>query len=148
MMGSLLTKSNYHPNRNHAASSSFSSRGGCGTSGTTRYPERRLAGVARPTANGISTLTGLPSSWDAGRNVAWKTPVEGRGHSSPVVWGKLVFLTTDIEGEEIEGADAVKHKLGGEAFVHPDSVGANKKHTLKVLCFDAGTGKQLWDRVA
>ena len=101
-----------------------------------------------PTANGISELTNLPASWDAQHNIAWKTPVEGRGHSSPVVWGKRIFLTTDIAGDVIEGAAAVKHKLGNETFVHPDATGADRKHTLKVFCFDTETGKQLWERVA
>src|SRR5258707_14913021 len=84
-----------------------------------------------PAGNGISELTKLPSSWDAERNIAWKTPVEGRGHSSPVVWGKRLFLTTDIVGDKID-ATAVKHTVRKEAFVHPDSVGADRLHTLKV----------------
>src|SRR5258708_5821363 len=101
-----------------------------------------------PAGNGISELTKLPSSWDAERNIAWKPPVEGRGHSSPVVWGKRLFLPTDIIGDKMEASNAVKHTLNKEAFVHPDSVGADYKHTLKVLCFDTETGKQLWERVA
>jgi outer membrane protein assembly factor BamB len=44
-----------------------------------------------PTANGISPLKNVPSSWSADRNVAWKTPLEGRGLSSPVVWGDRIF---------------------------------------------------------
>ncbi len=101
-----------------------------------------------PTSNGISTLKNLPSSWKHDRNVAWKMAVPGRGHSSPVVWGNRIFLTTDIEGDVLAGAAPVKHKLEGQAFRHPDSVGGNRKHTLKVLCFDAGSGKQLWERLA
>lgn len=101
-----------------------------------------------PTANGISTLTNLPSSWSGDRNVAWKTPVEGRGHSSPVVWGDRIFLTTDIEGEEVKGAVPPRHLAHGEPFRHPDSTGLNHKHILKVMSFDAKTGKQIWERTA
>jgi outer membrane protein assembly factor BamB len=101
-----------------------------------------------PTANGVSTLKDIPSSWDAERNVAWKTPLEGRGHSSPVVWGDRLFLTADIEGERVEGAVAPKHILRGEPFRQPDSTGMNHKHILKVMCFDTKSGKRLWDRVA
>jgi outer membrane protein assembly factor BamB len=101
-----------------------------------------------PTADGISTLKNLPGSWSADRNVAWKTPVEGRGHSSPVVWGGRIFLTTDIAGEAVEGAVPPKHRIRGEAFRHPDSTGMNTKHTLKVMSFDAQSGKQLWERTA
>jgi outer membrane protein assembly factor BamB len=101
-----------------------------------------------PTANGISTLKNVPSSWSADRNIAWKTPLEGRGLSSPVVWGDRIFLTADIEGEAVEGATPPKHRLRGEPFRHPDSTGMNHKHILKVMSYDAKTGKQLWEHTA
>lgn len=101
-----------------------------------------------PTANGVSTLKGIPISWSHEQNVAWKTAVPGRGHSSPVVWGNRLFLTTDIEGEVIPGAGPPKHHMGGQPFRHPDSVSGNRKHTLKVMCFDTGSGKVLWERTA
>jgi outer membrane protein assembly factor BamB len=100
-----------------------------------------------PAGNGISTLKDIPVSWAADRNIAWKTALAGRGHSSPVVWGNRVFLTADIEGEPVT-AEAPKHHIRGGPFRHPDSTGTNKKHTLKVLCFDAANGKQLWERTA
>jgi outer membrane protein assembly factor BamB len=101
-----------------------------------------------PNANGISTLTTLPTSWSADRNIAWKAPLEGRGHSSPVVSNGRVFLTADIEGEPVEGAVPPKHRIRGEAFRHPDSTGMNKKHILKVMSFDANSGKKLWEQTA
>jgi outer membrane protein assembly factor BamB len=111
-------------------------------------PSDAWPGWRGPSGSGLSPLKGLPASWDAERNVMWKANVEGRGHSSPVVWGKRLFITTDIEGEVLPGAGAVKHKIGKDDFVHPDATGADKKHTLKVLCFDTETGKQLWERTA
>lgn len=90
----------------------------------------------------------LPSAWSAEKNIAWKAEIPGAGHSQPVVWGSRIFLTTDIEGEVIEGAVAPKHKLRNVDFLHPDSVGVNRRHTLHVLCYDAGSGKLLWDQVA
>ena len=101
-----------------------------------------------PTADGLSLAKGFPTSWSTSTNIAWKVPVEGRGHSSPVVWGDRLFVTTDIEGEPIPDAGAVKHVLEGQPFVHPDATGANRKHTLKLLCYDTREGKLLWDRVA
>jgi outer membrane protein assembly factor BamB len=100
-----------------------------------------------PTANGISTLKDVPATWSAERNVAWKTPVEGRGLSSPVVWGDRIFLTTDVEGEAVEGVPP-KHRIRGEPFRHPDSTGMNHKHILKLMSFDTKSGKQLWERTA
>jgi outer membrane protein assembly factor BamB len=101
-----------------------------------------------PTSDGISPLKNVPSSWTAERNVAWKTPLEGRGLSSPVVWGDRIFLTADIEGEALEGATPPKHRIRGAPFRHPDSTGMNRKHILKVMSFDTKSGKQLWERTA
>jgi outer membrane protein assembly factor BamB len=103
-----------------------------------------------PDGQGVSTETGLPSEWTATKNVKWKTTIAGRGHSSPIVWGKKIFLTTALDGEVIPGrTPGVTHKLlDGTDFVHPDAVGADLKHTFKVICVDRDTGKILWERVA
>jgi outer membrane protein assembly factor BamB len=101
-----------------------------------------------PEGTGLSDETDVPIEWDAGKNIKWRTAIPGQGHSSPIVWGNKVFLTTDVEGEIVDGAKAVEHNLGGQVFVHPDSVGANRKHIFKLLCIDRATGKILWDRTA
>ena len=52
---------------------------------------------------------GLPDTWSETENVVWKTPVPGKGWSSPIVWGDKVFVTTAVrevpegeQGEEIK----------------------------------------------
>jgi outer membrane protein assembly factor BamB len=70
-----------------------------------------------PTGQGHSTETGLPAEWSEARNVLWKVPVHGRGWSSPVVSGGLVWLTTSIEERE------------------PAS--------LRALAYDAATGREV-----
>lgn len=98
--------------------------------------------------NGVSTEKNLPTEWSATKNIKWKTPITGRGHSSPIIWGKKIFLTTAIEGAIVPGAKAPKHVIQGEEFFHPDSVGADRRHTFKVLCLDRDTGKLLWEQTA
>src|SRR6266540_2562740 len=98
--------------------------------------------------SGVSDATSLPLEWSSEKNVVWKTPVPGRGHSSPVVWGNRIFLTTEIEGEVVPGAKAVNHLMEGKEFKHPDSVGADRKHALKVLCLDRDTGRPVWEKTA
>ena len=45
----------------------------------------------------------LPATWSPTENVVWKTPIDGLGWSSPVVWDDLIFLTTVVsEGDEEE----------------------------------------------
>ncbi|HKG62118.1 MAG TPA: PQQ-binding-like beta-propeller repeat protein [Pyrinomonadaceae bacterium] len=102
-----------------------------------------------PDGSGISNEKNLPSEWSPTKNIKWKTEIDGRSHSSPIVWGNRVFLTTAIEGAVVPGAKAVKHTLeGGKEFLHPDSVGADKKHTFKVICIDRDSGKIVWQSTA
>jgi outer membrane protein assembly factor BamB len=65
-----------------------------------------------------------------------------------VVWGDRVFLTTAIDGEVIAGAKAPPHMMEGEEFKHPDALGADRRHTLKVIAIDRGTGAVAWSKVA
>jgi outer membrane protein assembly factor BamB len=96
----------------------------------------------------IATDAGVPHTFSASENVVWKTAIEGLGHSSPIVWGHRVFLTTAIEGDVVPGAAAPTHTFSGEEFKHPDAVGADRAHTFKVIAVDAQTGRVLWSQVA
>ncbi|MEW6207106.1 MAG: PQQ-binding-like beta-propeller repeat protein, partial [Acidobacteriota bacterium] len=99
-----------------------------------------------PSGSGISNEKNLPTEWSATKNIRWKTRISGRGHSSPIVWGNRVFLTTSIEGLVIEGAEAVRHVYKGQEYRHPDSTGATNDQTLKLICIDSDTGKIVWER--
>ncbi len=72
-----------------------------------------------PRGDGTSHETGLPLTWSATENIRWKTPIPGRGHSSPIIWGERVFVTTCLEDK-------------GERLL---------------LCLDRRDGKVLWQRV-
>ena len=110
-----------------------------------------------PTGMGLSEETGLPLRWGADSNLLWRAPLDGRGHSSPIVWGDRVFVTTAVEGEVGGEPNRVVHVRDGfyddnpenrERYIHPDSVGSDRFHTLRVLALDAMDGTVLWDRVA
>lgn len=45
---------------------------------------------------GISSEKNLPLKWGEEENIRWKTPIPGAGHSSPIVWGNRVFITTAV----------------------------------------------------
>jgi outer membrane protein assembly factor BamB len=107
----------------------------------TNWPQWRGTG-----GSGISTETGVPSEWSESKNIAWKTAIPGRGHSSPIVWGDRVFLTTSIEGPIVPGAEAVRHYHRGQEYLHPDSVGANHSYTMKLMCLDLKSGRMLWEK--
>jgi outer membrane protein assembly factor BamB len=100
-----------------------------------------------PNGQGISTEKQLPTEWGPGKNIAWKLELP-EGASSPIIWGDRAFVTAAIEGEAIPGQKAAVHMQGGKEWVHPDSVGADKKHTFKVLAIDTKAGKIAWEHTA
>ena len=70
-----------------------------------------------PSRNGIAPETAQPPvRWSESENIVWQTPLPGRGHSSPIVVGDRVYLST---------ADAAAQ-------------------TQSVLAFDRRTGKPVW----
>jgi outer membrane protein assembly factor BamB len=53
-----------------------------------------------PNGDGVSESTRIPAEWDE-RSYLWSTDLPGRGHSSPVVWGGRLFVTSaDKEASE------------------------------------------------
>ncbi|HKE56676.1 MAG TPA: PQQ-binding-like beta-propeller repeat protein, partial [Pyrinomonadaceae bacterium] len=114
-----------------------------GAAGDAGWPQWR-----GPSGQGVSNEKNLPTEWTATKNIKWKTSIPGRGHSSPIVWGNRIFLTTAIEGDVVPGAKAVKHMIGDQEFLHPDSVGADHKHLFKVICIDRDSGKIAWEQTA
>ena len=64
--------------------------------------------------NGISNSHSAPTSWSDTENVVWKSPIPGRGHSSPVVCGDQVILATALEGEQQQLVMAFDRATGSE----------------------------------
>jgi outer membrane protein assembly factor BamB len=81
-----------------------------------------------------------PGTWDVpkGANLRWKTPISGLGHSSPVVWGNQLCVTTAKSGK---GDHSMKLGLYGDiASVTDDTV-----HTWLLTCMDANSGKVMFE---
>jgi outer membrane protein assembly factor BamB len=72
-------------------------------------------------------------------SVLWKTPIPGLGHSSPVIWGEQLCLTTAISGRNDIG---LKPGLYGDI----ESVDDNSVHEWKVICLDKRNGSVRWER--
>ena len=52
-----------------------------------------------PSGQGHTDATDLPLTWSETENVKWKTDIAGEGHSSPVISGDQIWLTTAITAE-------------------------------------------------
>ena len=91
--------------------------------------------------SGVASRATPPLTWNvaASTNVAWRTPVPGLGHSSPIVWGDRIFLTTAVSSDT-----AAQTLVLGEAGIDP----ANDvvPHQWQVIALDRSSGKVVWTR--
>lgn len=94
-------------------------------------------------ARGVADGASLPVEWDLAESagVRWKTAIPGLGHSSPVIWGDRVYLTTAISGV----ADP-ELKVGLYGSI--DSVKDDTVHAFEVYALDKATGAVIWKRTA
>ena len=90
-----------------------------------------------PDGEGHSTETGLPLQWSESQNIRWKTPVTGRGWSSPVVANGRVWLTTSVERQGRASLRVLaydvqsgKEVVNAEVFSLPNAVLKNEKNSL------------------
>lgn len=94
-----------------------------------------------PHANGHAATDGLPVSWSESQNVAWKVPVAGQGHSSPVIANGQIWLTTAVATKLTD-----EQKKSQLAHVkNPKELELVGSVSLRALCFDATSGRQLQD---
>jgi outer membrane protein assembly factor BamB len=94
-------------------------------------------------AAGVAEGQNLPDNWsgEKGTNIKWKTRIPGLAHSSPVVWGDTLFLTTAISSL---GDGSFKHGLYGDGDASED----RSVHKWKLYALNKKTGKIIWERVA
>jgi outer membrane protein assembly factor BamB len=96
-----------------------------------------------PHAAGVADGANLPDAWDAasGKGILWKTRIPGLAHSSPIVWGDRVYVTTAVSSR----LDAsFKPGLYGEGTASED----RSEHRFQLIALDRDTGAVVWERTA
>lgn len=95
-----------------------------------------------PLASGVGERQNLPDNWDGetGKNILWRKPIPGLAHSSPIVWGDKIFLTTAVGSDP--GA-TFRPGLYGDGDPSDD----RSHHRWKLYALDKRSGKGLWERV-
>ena len=77
-----------------------------------------------PSRDGVSTETGLPTTWSPTENVDWKLPLPAFSGSTPIIWDDIIFLNVATERatgqielwavDRVKQAVAWKRPLAGE----------------------------------
>jgi len=94
-----------------------------------------------PNADGTALEANPPLTWSATDNVKWKVPIPGEGAATPIVWGNRVFVLSAVETGRI--AENPPKPYPGDKTVPPPNI-----YEFTIFCFDAGTGDQLWKKIA
>lgn len=82
-----------------------------------------------PEGTGVSDETAVPVEWSASEGVRWKTPLPGRGASSPITLGDRIFLTC-YSGYGMD----------------EDNPGSLQDLTRHILCVGRADGNVLWEK--
>jgi len=69
-----------------------------------------------PAGTGVSAEKNLPLHWGTNENVRWRVPLPERGNSTPIVWGKRVFLTQAVEKPSHDHVLQSRHRQVGLAI--------------------------------
>jgi outer membrane protein assembly factor BamB len=93
-----------------------------------------------PLGTGVAPDAQPPVEWSDTKNICWKVALPGRGHSTPIVWGERIFLTTAIPH-----GDAVRPRLPERPGAH-DNLPLTHQHEFAVLAVNRRDGKILWQR--
>jgi outer membrane protein assembly factor BamB len=94
-----------------------------------------------PAAAGVAEGYEAPREWSVNpsKNILWKTPIPGLGHSSPIVWEDRVFVTTAIPNQ---GESNLKVGMYGAV----ESVPEEDLFRWQIYCIDRNSGRILWER--
>jgi outer membrane protein assembly factor BamB len=94
-------------------------------------------------ASGVADNQNLPLQWNGekGTSIKWKAHIPGLAHSSPIVWGDAVFVTTAVSSRSNA---TFRRGLFGDGDASDD----RSPQQWKVYRLDKKTGKVVWERVA
>lgn len=119
--------------------------GGIGSQGQNTKDAGHWPQWRGPSNTGVA-IGDAPLTWNDSTNVRWKVAIPGRGHSTPVIWGDRLFLTTAVptgktSAPEAQPADGGRRGAGGGS-------GAGDEHRFVVMAVDRLSGRTVWEKTA
>jgi outer membrane protein assembly factor BamB len=93
-----------------------------------------------PLGTGVAPGGDPPVKWSETDHLRWKTALPGKGHSTPIVWGERIYLTTAIPY-----GDPVNPRLPRRPGEH-DNNSLTHRQEFAVLAVNRRDGKLLWQQ--
>ena len=95
-----------------------------------------------PHETGVANGT-APTEWSTTKNIVWTANIPGRGHSSPVIWGDQVFITTAIPTSAAAPAPAAGSGGGRGAG---GGAASGIEHKFVLMAIDRKSGRTTWEK--
>ncbi len=100
-----------------------------------------------PTWNGVAADADPPTTWSETENLRWKTPIEGNGCGTPIIWGNRIFLQTAIPiDKEMPVPDVIPDGTPN-IRKHSQTIHTWKPQRFALVCLDRSTGKKIWSQI-
>ena len=99
-----------------------------------------------PNGSGVPTTPATPPvSWNVQKaaSIGWQAPIAGLAHSSPIIWGDRIYLTTAVSEQANPSIVTGDSSKGG---VSPAADAG--RYSWRLLAIDKNTGRIAWDKVA
>jgi outer membrane protein assembly factor BamB len=132
-------------------------------------PQAQWPQFRGPDGVGVAASSNLPLTWSETSNVRWKTPIHGRGWSSPIVVDSQIWVTTatpdgkemsiltlDLDGKIVRDqklftVQAPQESHPFNSYASPSPVGEPGRVYVTfgspgTAAIDSRTGKVLWER--
>jgi outer membrane protein assembly factor BamB len=113
---------------------------------STAYAEQNWPAFRGDNASGVAAAAQPPAAWDvsSSRNIRWTRPIPGLGHSSPIVWGDRVYVTTAVPLEQTRD----EMKLGDSNSAGIDAATDVVRHSWRLYAIERESGRVVWERAA
>ena len=96
-----------------------------------------------PLGTGAAIAGNPPIEFNENKNLKWKTPIPGKGHATPVVWGEKIIVQTAVPTDKtIKSADAEEEE--NRNWMRPEKT--DRILDFKVIMVNRESGNVVWEK--
>ena len=96
-----------------------------------------------PLDTGAALKGNPPTQFNETKNLKWKTPIHGKGHATPLVWGDKIIVQTAVPTDE---KVVIEKKEQSEGERRMSGTQTDLVHEFKVILLERETGKIIWEK--
>jgi outer membrane protein assembly factor BamB len=95
-----------------------------------------------PLATGAAIKGNPPVDFGESKNLKWKREIPGKGHSTPVIWGDKIIVTTAVATQEKVATNTPAQKAASPMPTNSTEY----VHEFKIFLFDRKDGHVIWEK--